>query len=176
MIFSIGIGMRRIGFLSVIALVGALADAGNVEAQDVGIDLGTVPEAVQLEDLDGKAVDLSQYVGRKPVLIEFWATWCPLCAELEPKLKAAKQKYGASLEVLVVAVGVNQTTRSIKRHVADHPLPGPVLFDARGRATRAYMAPSTSYIVALDGRGRVVYTGVGADQDIGKAAALAVGR
>jgi thiol-disulfide isomerase/thioredoxin len=168
--------MRRIRSLMLFALAGSFAVTDRVAAQDVGIDLGTVPEAVQLEDLDGKAIDLSQYVGKKPVLIEFWATWCPLCAELEPKLKAAKQKYGAGLEVLVVAVGVNQTTRSIKRHVEDHPLPGPVLFDARGRATRAYKAPSTSYIVALDARGRVVYTGVGADQDIAKAAALAVGR
>jgi thiol-disulfide isomerase/thioredoxin len=167
--------MRRGRLLAVSFLI-LVCGSGTAAAQDVGLDLGAVPAPVQLEDLDGKVIDLAQYVGKKPVLIEFWATWCPLCAELEPKLKAAKQKYGAGLEVLVVAVGVNQTTRSIRRHIEDHPLPGPVFFDARGRATRAYMAPSTSYIVALDARGRVVYTGVGADQDIGKAAALAVGR
>ena len=167
--------MRR-GRPLILSLLVSLAGFSSGAAQDVGLDIGAVPEAVQLEDLDGKTIDLSQYVGHKPVLIEFWATWCPLCAELEPKLKAAKQKYGTGLEVLVVAVGVNQTTRSIKRHMTDHPLPGPVLFDARGRATRAYKAPSTSYIVALDARGRVVYTGVGAEQDIAKAAALAVGR
>ena len=145
-------------------------------AQDVGLPIGAVPDAVQLEDLEGRAVDLSQYIGRKPLLIEFWATWCPVCEELEPALKAAKQRHGNALEVLVVAVGVNQTPRSIRRHLQDHTLPGPVLFDARGRAARAFQAPSTSYIVALDARGRVVYTGVGAEQDIGRAAALAVGR
>lgn len=153
-----------------------LAAAAPLAAQDVGLELGTVPAAVQLEDLDGKTVELSQYIGRKPVLIEFWATWCPLCAELEPKLKAARQRHGAALEIVVIAVGVNQTPRTIRRHMEDHTLPGPVLFDARGRAARAFQAPSTSYIVALNAQGRVVYTGVGADQDIAAAAARAVGR
>jgi hypothetical protein len=70
---------------------------------------------------------------------------------------------------------VNQTPRTIRRHVDRHEMPGRVLFDARGRAARAFMAPTTSYVVALDAQGRVVYTGVGADQDIARAAARAMG-
>src|SRR5690606_2418794 len=114
-------------------------------------------------------------VGTKPVLIEFWATWCPLCEALEPRIAAAKQEHGDALEVFIVAVGVNQTPRSIRRHVEKHTLPGRLLFDARGRAARAFRAPSTSYVVALDAAGRVVYTGVGEDQDIAAAARKAVG-
>jgi thiol-disulfide isomerase/thioredoxin len=162
---------RVIGPLALLAL---LTLARPASAQDVGLPLGTVPGAVEVEDLEGNAVALSQYVGRKPVLIEFWATWCPLCAALEPRLHAAKQRHGDALDVLIIAVGVNQSPRSIKRHLQDHDLPGRVLFDARGRATRAFQAPTTSYIVALDASGRVVYTGVGADQDIAAAAAKAI--
>jgi hypothetical protein len=77
---------------------------------------------------------------------------------------------------VIIAVGVNQTPRSIKRHLQDHAAPGRVLFDARGRATRALQAPSTSYVVVLDASGRVVYTGVGAEQDIAAAAAKAVAK
>lgn len=145
-------------------------------AQDVGLPLGEVPAAVQLEDLDGNTVDLAMIVGKKPVLIEFWATWCPLCEALEPRIRAAKQQHGDALEVLIIAVGVNQTPRSIRRHVDKHAPPGALLFDARGRAARAYKAPSTSYVVALDADGRVVYTGVGEDQDIAGAARKAVGK
>jgi thiol-disulfide isomerase/thioredoxin len=158
-------------------LFGALAVlAAPAAGQDVGLNLGVVPESAQVEDLDGNAVNLSEYVGRKPVLVQFWATWCPLCEALDPKLRAAKQQHGDALDIVIVAVGVNQTPRSIKRHMDRHPLPGRVLFDSRGRATRAFRAPTTSYIVALDARGRVVYTGVGADQDIAAAAARAVAR
>jgi thiol-disulfide isomerase/thioredoxin len=162
-----------LGMILVAAASGAASVPGA--AQDVGLGLGVIPEAVQLEDLDGNAVNLTDYVGRKPVLIQFWATWCPLCSALEPKFRAARQQHGDALDVLIVAVGVNQTTRSIKRHLESHSLPGRVLFDGRGRATRAFRAPTTSYVVALDASGRVVYTGVGADQDIAVAAARAVG-
>jgi thiol-disulfide isomerase/thioredoxin len=160
-----------------LALGAALLLAMPAAAQDVGLDIGAVPDNVQVQDLDGNAVALSQFIGRKPVLIQFWATWCPLCSELEPRIEAARQQHGDALEVLVIAVGVNQTPRSIRRHIERHAAPpGRMLYDPRGAATRAYKAPTTSYVVALDAAGRVVYTGVGADQDIGAAAARAVRR
>jgi len=144
----------------VLALPAALA------GQDVGLPLGTAAPAVTLADLDGKTVDLGQYVGKQPVLLEFWATWCPLCKALEPSLKAAHAKYGTTVKFIAVGVGVNETPASIKRHLANHPLPFPVLYDASGAAVRAYEAPTTSYIVVLDRAGKVVYTGAGAEQDI----------
>jgi thiol-disulfide isomerase/thioredoxin len=165
--------MRRSAGLT--ALAAALLWSAPAAAQDVGLELGSVPDAVQLADLDGNAVDLAEYVGRRPVLVQFWATWCPLCEALEPGFRAAKRQHGDAIDIVIIAVGVNQTQRSIRRHLERHELPGRVLFDARGRATRAFRAPTTSYVVALDRNGRVVYTGVGADQDIAAAAARAVG-
>jgi len=52
------------------------------------------------------------------------------------------------------------------RHQASHAMPFPIYWDTDGRATRAFQAPSTSYVVVLNARGRVVYTGSGSDQDI----------
>ncbi|MEX2283195.1 MAG: TlpA disulfide reductase family protein [Gemmatimonadota bacterium] len=147
-------------FVSFAMAIGATA----VSAQDIGLAIGAKPAAAIVEDLDGKPVDLAQFVGKKPVLVEFWATWCPLCKELEPALNAARKKYGDALEVLIVAVGVNQTPRSIKRHVEGHPMPGRVLWDGKGAAVRAFEAPSTSYVVVLDAAGKVVYTGSGSEQ------------
>lgn len=144
-----------------------LACARPLAAQDqIGLPLGAVPEAVVIEDLDGSPVDLGDVIGKKPVLIEFWATWCPLCEALQPRLEAAQAEYGEEVEFLVVAVAVNQTKRSIERHLTRHPMPGRLLWDTSGRATRAFMAPTTSYVVVLDAAGRVVYTGVGGDQDL----------
>jgi len=122
-----------------------------------------------LEDLDGNAVDLATYIGTKPVLLEFWATWCPVCKQLEPTMTAAHAQYGDAVAFLIVAVGVNQSVRSVRRHVERHTLPGRVLWDGEGRAVRAFQAPSTSYVVVLDAAGKVVYTGVGAEQEIEEA-------
>ena len=141
---------------------------------DVGLPVGTAAKAVTIEDLDGKPVDLAQFVGKKPVLMEFWAIWCPLCRALEPKMTAAKQKLGDKVEFIAVAVAVNQTKASIRRHLAQHPLPLLVLWDTNGNAVRAFQAPSTSYIVTLDAAGKVRYTGLGEDQDIEKAVQAAL--
>lgn len=156
--------MRRLG-ISAIALY-CLASSQALAQADIGLPIGSVVEAVEIEDLEGNPVNLSRYLGRKPVLIEFWATWCPLCAALFPKLEEAHRRYGDRVEFLVIAVAVNQSKASIKRHLERHPMPFAVLWDTQGRAVRAFKAPTTSYIVALDASGRVTYTGSGEDQDI----------
>jgi thiol-disulfide isomerase/thioredoxin len=147
-------------------VIAAAPAALAAQADQVGLPLGTVATPVSVEDLNGQAVDLSRYIGKQPVLLEFWATWCPLCKALEPKLKAAHAKFGGQVAFLAVGVGVNENPRSIKRRLASDSLPYPVLWDGSGKATRAFMAPTTSYIVILDRDGKVVYTGVGEDQDV----------
>ncbi len=149
--------------------------AAPLPAQGIGIPIGQTPPAAQVEDLDGAAVDLSQYVGRKPLIVEFWATWCPICESLLPRMEAAHRRYGERVDFLVIGVGVNQSRASMRRHVERHPMPFRFFFDARGSAVRAFQAPATGYIVALDAAGRVVYTGAGEDQDVVAAAALAAG-
>jgi thiol-disulfide isomerase/thioredoxin len=147
-----------------------------LRAQDViGIPVGETPPAVTLESLSGDSVSLSRWIGTKPVIVEFWATWCPICAALLPRMEAAKQKYGDRAEFLVVAVAVNQSKNTVRRHLAKHPMPFTFLWDANGAAVRAFQAPSTSYIAVLDAKGKVVYTGVGEEQDIEAALGKAVG-
>jgi thiol-disulfide isomerase/thioredoxin len=147
--------------------VGLLLAPALLRAQDViGIPVGETPPAVTLENLSGDSVALSQWVGKKPVIVEFWATWCPICEALLPRLEAAQKKYGDRVEFLVVAVAVNQSKNTVRRHIERHPMPFTFLWDGNGAAVRAFQAPSTSYIAVLDVSGRVVYTGVGEDQDI----------
>jgi len=135
-------------------------------AQDIGLELGTVAPAASLETLDGKAADLSTYVGKKPVLMEFWATWCENCHALEPTMKAMHAKYGSRMDFLGVAVSVNQSPARVKAYVEKHQLPWVQLFDRKGNASGAYDAPATSYVVVVDKAGRVVYTGLGGKQDL----------
>ena len=138
-------------------------------AQDSGIEIGAKAPTAAVETLDGKQVDLAQYVGKQPVLIEFWATWCPNCRELEPHLKAVHEKYGKQVRFIGVSVSVNQSPARVKAYVAKHGIPGDQLFDRNGKATGAYDVPATSYVVVLDKSGKVVYTGLGGDQDLEKA-------
>ncbi len=153
----------------------ALAPAALRAQDDVGLPLGTAAPAAVVQDLDGRPVDLGQLVGKKPVVFEFWATWCPLCAALMPRVEAAHAKYGDRVDFVEVAVGVNETAASVRRHVEAHHYPFRFLFDANGAAVRAYQAPTTSYVVVVNAAGHVVYTGSGTDQDIDAAVHRAVG-
>ena len=154
--------MRRALCAGLLFVAPALLRAQEV----IGIPVGETPPAVTLESINGDSVALSQWIGKKPVIVEFWATWCPICAELLPRMEAAQKKFGDRAEFLVVAVAVNQSKNSVRRHLERHPMPFTFLWDGNGAAVRAFQAPSTSYVAVLDATGRVVHTGVGADQEI----------
>ena len=154
----------------------ALSLAAPLAAQDVGLAIGAVPATATVQDMTGQPVDLATtFVGKRPVVVEFWATWCPICEALLPRMEAAQRRYGRQVAFVVVGVGVNQSRASMQRHLDRHPMPFTFFFDNAGAAVRAFQAPSTSYIVALDARGRVVYTGSGEDQDVEGAARRAAG-
>jgi len=138
--------------------------AGALRAQDAGIEVGSRAPVVQVKDLDGKLVDLGTWVGKKPVMIEWWATWCENCEALLPKLRAARELVGDRVEFLGINVTVNQTPARVRRYMEEHAPPFRVLYDSEGTSTRAYLAPATSFVVIIDAAGKVVYTGVGPDQ------------
>lgn len=150
------------------AMAGAMIVPGSLSAQQdqIGIAVGEVPAAVQLEDLNGNEVNLEDYIGDKPVVIEFWATWCPVCERLKPQFDAVSAEYQGAVQILFVAVAVNQSQRRVRRFIEDNPHPGEMLWDGDGNAVRAFSAPSTSYVVVLDADGRVAYTGAGDSQDL----------
>jgi thiol-disulfide isomerase/thioredoxin len=135
-------------------------------AQDVGIALGEKGPGGPLETLDGKAVDLSSYLGKGPVVLEFWASWCGNCKQMEPAMRAAMKKYGAQVQFITVAVSINQSVDRVKAWQKINALPGVMLYDRKGEVSGAYDAPATSYMVVLDNTGKVVYTGVGGSQNV----------
>jgi thiol-disulfide isomerase/thioredoxin len=134
-------------------------------AQESGIAVGVDAPVVTVRDLDSKAVDLGQYIGKKPVFLEFWATWCELCEELLPRVRAAKAAYGDQVEFLGVNVVVNQSRDRVRRYLEKHQPPFRTLYDEEGTSTRAYEVPATSYVVIVDRSGKIAYTGSGGTQE-----------
>jgi thiol-disulfide isomerase/thioredoxin len=134
-------------------------------AAQMGIAVGDKAPIVTVHDLDGNAVDLGQWIGKKPVFLEFWATWCTNCAELLPTVKAAAERYGAKVEFLGMNVTVNQTQARVRRYLETEKPPYRPLWDEAGTSRKAYKVPGTSYVVIIDANGTVVYTGFGGKQD-----------
>ena len=155
------------------ALVGLAGTSRPAFAQEAGIEVGAVAPRAAVYTLDGKEMDLGQYVGDKPVVLEFWATWCPLCKALEPSMSAAREKYAGRVRFVSVGVPDNQSAVKQKAFVEERHLGGEFVFDRDSKAVKAYKVPHTSYVVVVASSGKVVYTGVGAEQDISAAVAKA---
>ncbi|MCU0620001.1 MAG: TlpA family protein disulfide reductase [Gemmatimonadales bacterium] len=144
----------------------ALGFAAVPASAQQGLAVGSRAPAVVIADLEGRAVDLGALVGRKPFLVEFWATWCSVCEELLPKVRAAHAAHGDRVEFFGVNVTVNQTRDRVRRYLERHQPPYRTLYDEKGVGARAFDVPITSYIVIVDAQGKVAYTGSGADQDL----------
>ncbi len=154
--------------LKQVAFVGVFAAfvVQTAQAQEGGIMLGAEAPPAKVTMLNGTATDLSKFYGDKPVVLEFWATWCPLCKKLEPSLQAAREKYAGKVTFIGVGVSANQTAARQTEYIQNQHLSGEYVFDGGDAAVKAFMAPHTSYIVIIDRHNKVVYTGVGPDQDI----------
>jgi thiol-disulfide isomerase/thioredoxin len=140
--------------------------ASSARAQVGGIAVGATAPVLILPSLSGTSVDLASMIGKKPMVIEFWATWCPLCKKLEPQLEKARATYGDRVAFVGIGVSQNQSSERQLAYVKEKQLTGQFLFDQDGAAVKAFQVPHTSFVVVIDAAGKVVYTGVGAEQVI----------
>lgn len=112
-----------------------------------------------LETTDGKTIRLSELRGT-PVILNFWATWCPPCRREMPALEAIQQRYAGQLLVLAIDQGERaQVVESFARRQVGVTFP--LLLDPNQEAGRRYNVhalPTTVY-VAADGRIRQVTVG-----------------
>lgn len=156
-----------------VAVAFAVAMPRATRAQDSGIPVGSKAPNATAETLDGGTGDLSPWLGKEPMFIEFWATWCPNCRHLEPQVLALQKQYAGRVRFIGVAVSVNQKPELVKRYVAQHGLQGEQLYDKKGYLTDAYEVPATSFVVVVNAKGIIVYTGLGSNQDLAAAIAKA---
>ena len=131
------------------------ADAGLTEAPIAGY---LAPEFT-LNDTVGDAVSLSDYRGR-PVVLNFWASWCPPCRAEIPHFQEASVKYNGQAAILGVDQGEPQTV--VADFGAALGVSYPLLLDADNAVNREYgvTALPTTVFVGADGVIREVYTGI----------------
>jgi thiol-disulfide isomerase/thioredoxin len=163
--------LRRLALATVVA---TSLSATSLSAQDLGIKVGATAPGAPVETLEGRATELATLLAGKTTVMEFWATWCPNCKQLEPTIKAAHAKYKDRVQFLAVAVSLNQSVERVRAYQQRFQLPFTYVYDRRGDASEAYDAPATSYIVIVNAAGKVTYTGVGGQQNLDAAIAAAL--
>jgi len=91
---------RKISFAVVTLLIAtSFAVSFNVKANETA-------KPWQLKTQNGDVISLEQYKN-KPIILHFWATWCPYCKKLQPKLVALQKKY-QSQGVELISISFNE--------------------------------------------------------------------
>jgi len=158
--------VQRARLVRMLVVAGALLAPARVAAQHaIDLPLGAMLPDLKVETLDGKPASLGQFIGKGPLLIEVWATWCENCEQLAPKILAAKKKY-AQVRFIGLAVSFNQSPNRVKLHMAKHGFDVETFYDRKGEADAVYGVKATSTVIVVDKAGRIVYAGAGGDQDI----------
>jgi peroxiredoxin len=174
---------RTCGFLLALVLGAMSVGCGGTAAQGGGASSaqGMRPPDFQLDTVDGNTVRLGDYLGKKVVLIDFWATYCDPCLASMPHLESLYEKYkDQGLVVLGVSIDGPDSVAQVKTEVAKLGVSFPILLDQETRVVALYNPKTSAPYSVLIGRDGTIlfkkegYTSGGADQlDKDIAAALA---
>jgi thiol-disulfide isomerase/thioredoxin len=136
------LGRRGLPLFAVLALSVVLAACGSSGGS------GSVGSGFALTGatLDGQQFDLSVYKG-KPVVINYWATWCGYCVQEMPELVAFA---AAHPEVQVVGVDVQDEVGAAQQFVAQQGITFPQVSDPQGQLFRVIESQGLPTTLFLD--------------------------
>ena len=143
-----------------LAIAAILIIAGAEPARAQVLVAGSPSPLFNLERLDGGRAALGEFRGR-PVIINFWASWCGPCRAEMPDLIDAWHKNSGALEILAVNLTDQERRKDVTRFVAEFGIPFPVLLDVRGKVRELYSLVLLPTTVFLDSGGvvRSVHSG-----------------
>ncbi|MBI4731243.1 MAG: redoxin domain-containing protein [Chloroflexi bacterium] len=132
----------------------------SIPSSAVGVTTGMYPPDFTLMNVaTGAQVSLSDYAG-KPILLFFWATWCPYCNEEIPTLKDIYAAYKDD-GLIVLAVNGGDSFSEVDSYRTSYGLTFPMLLDHDYDVSITYKANSIPYHVFIGLNGRIMFVVTG---------------
>lgn len=144
---------RAVKFILHVALVLLVYTSFKVYTQRNLIQ-GPAPQ-LDGASLKSRPFNIRSFAGQ-PVLLHFWATWCPVCKLEQDNISSLSRNHA------VVTVALNSGSRSeVSRYLEEHHLDFPVLVDEDGRIAERYGVQGVPTSFFIDAGGNIAFTEVG---------------
>ena len=144
-------------------IVSAELPAGAVVLPVSGapLQVGDQPYEFALQDIQGNTLLLSEFIGR-PIIVNFWATWCGPCRIEMPELQAAFEKY-QDQGLVILALDQDETASEVQDYFAELGLTFTPLLDVDSDTAQNFGLQGTlpsSVFINPDGEVTVIHRGV----------------
>jgi peroxiredoxin len=133
--------------LALMLLIGGYAIGNSLFASSAALKAGDRPPAFKLLGLDGSAHDLQDYKG-KPLIVNFWGTWCPPCRDEIPAFQAVYEKW-KDKGIALVGINLSEDRISVQNFAHDYGANFPILLDRNKMTQNKYglkQFPTTFFI------------------------------
>ena len=114
-------------------------------------------------DIDGREVHLSDFFG-KPIVVNFWASWCGPCKMEMPDFEEKYQELGGEVTFLMVNMtdGSRETVETAAAHIVQEGYTFPVFYDTFSSAAITYSVYSLPTTYFIDAEGHAIAQATGA--------------
>jgi len=160
--------MRRIGkaalALTLVLLVTTAPGPGRNANGETAPDQPAAGSAKEwkdftLKDVSGKPVSLGPLIGKRPVLLIFWATWCVNCKEEIPVVNRMHREPARNGNVQILALDYRESPKKVNAYIEANMVAFPVLLDRKGIVAKAYKVIGVPTYVLIDRDGRIAFRG-----------------
>jgi len=135
---SVTTRINETGYLAIIAVEESSSPGLETPATSGGV--GELAPDFKLLDLEGKMVSLSDFDGR-PVLLNFWATWCGPCRMEMPFIQQVyEDKKWSDAGLAILAIDLGESAEKVKNFIDSNSYTFPVLLDRNGSVAQKYNA------------------------------------
>ena len=134
--------------------------SGSEKEEPGTATLGQIAPDFKLQNLEGKAVSLRSF-GDKPILINFWATWCGACLYEMPILEQIYEEWSEK-GLVMLAINVGESPAKIQSFLKRYNFSIPVLLDTTETVARRYGITGLPTTFFIDKDGVIQYKVIGA--------------